>query len=724
MKNILTISKREFVAYFKSPIAYVYLTTFLVVTNWLFFRGFFVMGQADMRMFFSLMPWIFLFFVPAVSMGKWSEEKKQGTLEILFTLPIREIDIVIAKFIAGLGLIISSLLLTSPIAVTVALVGDADLGPIVGGYLGLIFLGGAYLAIGLVISALTENQIIAFILGVTVSFLFLIVGTPLVTGNNPGMFTQMLGYLGLGMHFDSITRGVIDLRDILYYLSIIGFFLFLNLKALGGRLFKTNTSLIAISIVIVLIAVNFFVSRHSWRLDLTDKKIYTLSKSTRNILKNLDDIITVKVYFTKDLPPALQPLRRDVDDLLSEFKNAAKNKLQIEFIDPASSQMEEQKVAMLGIPPIQLNVLERDKQEVAKIYLGMTVMFEDKQQVIPVVQRTNNLEYELTEALIKVSSEKLPQLAWWGEGQFDLIKQAIGRRYEMSEINDKNISDITPDKFATLILASPRTLSEEALTTLDKYITSGGKIIALIDRFDIGQNLSLTPVETNVVDLFTRYGATVDDTIVLDSSNAMAAFSGGVVTYHISYPFWVDVRHKQFNSSEPLVAELETAVFPWTSPLTFSSEKGTPLAKSSPLSTTISGKDAKLDPQSANTELKNGTHEEKTLVALLNVEENASSKIFIVGSSKWITNNTLQSFPANATLFENALDAFVMGDALIGIRSRDSSSRPIADLSDSARAALKYTNILIGPILLSIIGFILYLIRRARYKAIKLYYEK
>lgn len=235
MKAIYAITRREFTAYFVSPIAYIYLTTFLVVTSWIFFRTFFLIGQADLRTLFGLMPWIFLFFVPAVSMGKWAEERRQGTLEILFTLPIRDRDIVIAKFLAGLSLIATAILLTFPIALTVAAVGNLDWGPVAGSYLGLLFLGGTYLSIGLVASALTENQIVAFIIAVVASFILLMVGTPLIVGGASNIVTQSLHYAGLGTHFESISRGVVDSRDIIYYVSAIGFFLFVNLKVLETR---------------------------------------------------------------------------------------------------------------------------------------------------------------------------------------------------------------------------------------------------------------------------------------------------------------------------------------------------------------------------------------------------------------------------------------------------------------------------------------------------------
>lgn len=236
--TILTIAKRELKAYFLSPIAYVYIITFLAVSNWIFFRAFFIMDQADLRPFFGMMPWVFLFFVPAVAMGKWAEEKRAGTLEILLTLAVRDIDVVIAKFLAAMGLIIISILLTLPLALTVSLLGPIDMGPVIGGYLGLILMSAAYLSIGLFVSAMTNNQIIAFIIGVVASFLLFILGQPFVLSGLPAPLTSLFQYLGLGGHFESIGRGVVDTRDIVYYISVIGFFLWCNVRAVGARSLK------------------------------------------------------------------------------------------------------------------------------------------------------------------------------------------------------------------------------------------------------------------------------------------------------------------------------------------------------------------------------------------------------------------------------------------------------------------------------------------------------
>ena len=235
MSPIWTIAKRELNAYFVSPIAYVYLITFLVFVHWFFFRGFFLEGQTSLRSLFQLVPWVFLFLVPATAMGKWSEEKKTGTIELLFTFPLKDIQVVLGKFLAGLSLVGLALFLTFPLPLTVSLLGTLDFGPIIGGYLGLLLLGGSYLAIGLWVSALTENQIIAFIVGLLCCFALFMIGEPLFTTGLPPILVAILQNASLSAHFQSIGRGIIDSRDILYYFSVIFFFLFLNLKVVEKR---------------------------------------------------------------------------------------------------------------------------------------------------------------------------------------------------------------------------------------------------------------------------------------------------------------------------------------------------------------------------------------------------------------------------------------------------------------------------------------------------------
>lgn len=235
MEHISAIFKKEFKAYFLSPIAYIFITVYLVVTNVLFFQSFFLLNQADMRGYFSLLPWIFLFFVPAITMRVWAEEKKMKTLELLLTWPISDMEVVVGKFLASFAFLSVSIILSLSVPVTIMILGRPDMGPIIGGYLGALLMGGAYLAIGLWVSSLTENQIIAFIIGVVCTFIMFIIGNPFITMALPSFLVPTFTYLGLGTHFESIGRGVVDSRDIIYYVSVIWFFLFLNVRSIESR---------------------------------------------------------------------------------------------------------------------------------------------------------------------------------------------------------------------------------------------------------------------------------------------------------------------------------------------------------------------------------------------------------------------------------------------------------------------------------------------------------
>jgi len=229
MNNIAAIFKKEFRSYFNSPIAYIFITFFLALSAWFFFRGFFIISQANMRGFFSFMPWLFLFFIPAVTMKLWAEERKLGTVEILMTLPIKDYEVILGKYLASFALLGVTILLSLSLPIAVASLGDPDGGPIFAGYIGLLLMGAAYLSIGLFASTLTENQIIGFIVGIGLCFVLLIIGEDIMLFNiGSPWLAALFSYLGLGTHFSSILRGVIDSRDLIYYFSVIGFFLYLS----------------------------------------------------------------------------------------------------------------------------------------------------------------------------------------------------------------------------------------------------------------------------------------------------------------------------------------------------------------------------------------------------------------------------------------------------------------------------------------------------------------
>jgi ABC-2 type transport system permease protein len=219
MGQVLHIFKKEFRGYFVSPIAYIVISIFLVVTGWFFFTTFFIYNQATIRNFFTMLPIILAFVVPAITMRLFSEEFNVGSYEILLTMPVTFRDVILGKFLAGTAFVVVMLIPTLAYAVTVSFLGQLDWGPVLGGYLGAILLGGAFSAIGLFASSLTRNQIIAFIIALAICFSLTLVDKMLFF--LPHSWLGVLGYLGADFHFRNISKGILDSRDMLYFLSVI-----------------------------------------------------------------------------------------------------------------------------------------------------------------------------------------------------------------------------------------------------------------------------------------------------------------------------------------------------------------------------------------------------------------------------------------------------------------------------------------------------------------------
>jgi len=233
MRKAYPIFKRELKAYFNSPIAYIVITVFLLITGWFFSASLFLVNQATLRGAFNIIPLVLVFFVPAITMRLISEEKKSGTIELLVTMPVKDLEIILGKFLAALVLLTIAILLTLTYAIAVSVLGDLEGGPVVGGYLGLVLMGAAYLSVGIFASSLAENQIVAFIVGFVIIFALYMIDQVLLF--IPAGLVSFFEYLSIDYHFANISRGVIDTRDLIYYLSVIFFSLLLATRSLESR---------------------------------------------------------------------------------------------------------------------------------------------------------------------------------------------------------------------------------------------------------------------------------------------------------------------------------------------------------------------------------------------------------------------------------------------------------------------------------------------------------
>ena len=233
LSNVIPIFRREIRSYFNSAVAYVVIVVFLAILGWFFTSNLFLANIASLRVVFELVPLMFLFFVPAVTMRLLAEEKKSGTLELLTTKPVRDVEIVLGKFLAAWVLLAVTLAPTLLYLFTIISIGSIDIGPVITGYLGLLLMGGVYIGIGLLASSLTENQIVAFILSFLAVLALFLMDKMLIYV--PEGFASTLEFLGIDYHFSNIVRGVIDSRNIIYFGSLLGFSLLLTTVSLERR---------------------------------------------------------------------------------------------------------------------------------------------------------------------------------------------------------------------------------------------------------------------------------------------------------------------------------------------------------------------------------------------------------------------------------------------------------------------------------------------------------
>lgn len=429
-RNILAIAKKELRGYFQSAVALIFLAAFLGVVVFTFFwvEKFFTRNIADIRPMFDWLPLLLIFLVAALSMRLWSEEQRGGTIEILLTLPVPHWQLVLGKFLAGLALIALALALTLGLPITVEMMGDLDWGPVFGGYLAALLLASAYLSIGLCVSAATDNQIVALILTALLCGLLYLPGADDVVRFFGGDTGEVLRRISTRGRFESIARGVLDLRDLAYYFSIIGVGLAVNVLLLArkgwSRGQRTRKQRVQKVTAVALVAANAL-ALNLWmtpiaaaRVDLTEHNEYSLSPVTENILDSLDQPLLIRGYFSEKTHPLLAPLIPQIRDLLAEYKVMGGGKVKVEFVDPSSSEeVEKEAQERYNIKSFPFRFSDRREKSVVNAYFHILVQYGDQFEVLSFedlieVRQTDigdlevklrNFEYDVTRTIKKVA---------------------------------------------------------------------------------------------------------------------------------------------------------------------------------------------------------------------------------------------------------------------------------------------------------------------------------
>ena len=530
----------------------------------------------------------------------------------------------------------------------------------------------------------------------------------------------------------------------------------------------SNALILALTVFFILVVVNFLSCQYFMRGDLTENKIYTLSKSTKDILEGLDDIVRIEAYFSKK-PSRVAQIRADVKDKLDEYLAFSKGNLQIDFIDPGDDETLKQKLRLMGIPELQVNVREKDKLEVANVYMGIAVHYVNEKEVLPFVQETFNLEYDLSSAILKVTREETKTLGFLaGHGEFDIddqrfqgLRGELSKQYDVSKVEVKDGEPIDA-KVVTLVIAGPQQpLTEREKYEIDQFIMRGGRTVFLIDpiRLQPG-SLQAAPLATGLNDLLEHYGVKLGNNLLLDRYHDSATFDRGFMRVTQPYPYFVKAMKKNLSSENTITSQLESLVLPWPSSLELTLKgseqtegegvakvEGTVLAKTSEFGWAVQAP-YNLDPNSV-LRPPSGQQKVHTLAVALSgtfksfyagkdipvverVEteeqvseaeerttktESAPTQIIVVGTSQFLA----QPRQDGRIFFQNTIDLLTLGEELIGIRSQTVTDRPLKETSDSERFLLKFLVIGGIPILVSIIGITRYFLRRRAKQLVEAY---
>ncbi|MCB9487094.1 MAG: Gldg family protein [Deltaproteobacteria bacterium] len=761
MARVWTIFKREWRSYFNSPIAYIVVTILLVVIGYFFFQTFFLGGQATQRQFFVLASWSFALFAPAITMRLFAEERKSGTLEPLLTLPVREWEVVAGKFLAAWALLGVYLLLTVAYSLSIDALGDLDWGPVIGGYIGLFALGGTFIALGLFCSAVTGAQVVSLIVATAAGLLLLVLDylLPFV----PEGMQNFVQYLGAGAHFRNVARGLLDTRDLFYSGAAIAAFLFATVFVLRSRLtdhtheWRLNRVLYLAGTLGAIGALAVVSTNVYARVDLTEDGLYTLSPASEKLVADLPDQVRVKVYASKNLPAPLNNHAAYLRDQLEEYRDAADGNFTYEFIDPdtagADGKPDEELIAearTAGIPKVEVNKLDKDEVQVVKVYVGLSIAYRDKVEAVPVIQNLNDLEFQISSRIAKMTRENAPTVGM--ASGFGMLTSAQGLSQAAQTLGEKyTVKDVDLSRGAAaladvqiLVVAGPREkLSDAALVALDQFVMGGGKALFLVDRAAIDmQSFIGRPLDTGLTDLVENLGVRIEPHLVLDQQNqrvAMMRQQGNFrIQSYVDFPPFIRVR--DMAEDTPVTKNLRDLTLTFASPVHLVEKVGLAeeiLARSSEKSWLFDIDDSFLvEPQMlpqpdgdfagpqdlvATVEGEFASlyadkpipSDESGAPAVSSIEKQSpKTRVAVVGTSTWISDAMRNAL--GQVFIANLIDWLDNDERLIGIRSRNIINRPVEAESATTRNAVKYGNMFGLPLLFAAYGVVRWTMRQRK----------
>jgi gliding-associated putative ABC transporter substrate-binding component GldG len=720
-KSVWTLARKEMTELLNAPATYVIAVVFLVINGWLFASALFQMNQSTLDPFVRPLPLIFTFLVPALTMRAFSEEFKGGTIEYLSTLPLEDYEIVAGKYLASLGLIGLLVAFTLLYPLVLFVIGRPDVGQIVGTYASIMGLAVFFAAIGLFASALTRNQVVAFIIGFFICFVFFLLGR--MAEFLPGLLAGFVRNLSVEEHFDSLARGVLDTRDLLYWVTGGVFFLVATWVVLRKK--RTITSAAGLGMVaIIALLVNVLGNWVYLRLDLTQRHAYSLSASSKKLVRSLSDPVIVKAYFTPDLPPPYNLYERYVRDLLTEYRSASHGKVRFEFILQSPPEVFEKKAAEAGLMPIQFEQMASDQMQIRRGYMGLVLFHRDKSEAMPIIKNIEQLEYDLTSRIAKMAVRTKKVIAVtsgrgetnWQNSQSKLAADLS----ELYELRDTPLSASTTGPIqadALLVVGPKQKFDDKSLWAIDQTIMRGIPAAFLVDiKNFMPERFFVTPVDPGLNDFLRHYGIDLGDRLVYDAQcetiGVTQNMGGFAFSTNIRYPYF-PLMDRILNT-HPIGRDLDTVglAFPTTvdpvqgipptvhfSPLLYTSPKSW-LAKAEPY--------ASVAPNNIPQPRPDDPHGPYSVAGVLEgtfssyfagkpvpvpnqtlMTTSPTTQIVVVGSAHVLDPN-MPAFPGDDALVSNMLAYLTKDETLLGIRSKGEIIRPLKPVPNAVRQIVQY----------------------------------